>query len=556
MRQTKFDHWPKGVPESLPVVTNTLDDNLRNAARTVPQKTALIYYGATKTYAQLDTDVTCLAAHLQSVCGVKKGDRVGVYMQNAPQFVVAFYGVIRAGGVIVPINAMHLTEELDYICKNAGIRTLIAAQDVIRNIIPLMDAEAVDHVIATHYGSELPENLPFGVPDSIAAPYVALPSGVTDWAAIMEVDTAFEPVTLAPEDRCIMPYTSGSTGRGKGCVHTHQSAQHAINCIAEWFGYTGEEVHLGATPMFHIVGMQGIMNVSISKGATVIIMSRWDRVAAADMIARYKATTWCTVPTAVIDLLNTPNLVASDLASLDLIYGGGSAMPEAVAKRLRDLTDLEFVEVYGMTESMGPVTHNPFDAPKSGCVGIPVMNTDLLLLDPDTLTPVSIGEVGEIAIHGPQIMQSYWDNPTADAESFTENDGKRFLRTGDLATQDVQGNIVIVDRLKRMINASGYKVWPAEVEAHLYHHPAIAEACVIGAKDAYRGETVKALVVLKKDAKLEAADFKNWAQGQMAAYKVPRVVDVVESLPKSAAGKILWKDLQDQQNAKDSHTSA
>lgn len=551
MTHPNFDHWPAGVQVTLPPVTHTLDDNLRHAASTAPNKAALIFYGATKTYAQLDAEVTSVAAHLQSVCGVNKGDRVGVYMQNAPQFVVAFYGVIRAGGTVVPINAMHVTDELAYICENAGIRTLIAAQDLMHNISPLMDAGSLDHVIATHYGSELPDSLPIGVPDAIAAPFVALPSGVTDWAAVMATDVPFDPVPLAPEDRCIMPYTSGSTGRGKGCVHTHQSALHGVNCIDEWFGYTGDEVHLGATPMFHIVGMQGIMNVSIAKAATVLIMSRWDRNAAAALIARYGATVWCTVPTAVIDLLNTEGLAANDLASLNLVYGGGSAMPDAVAKRLYDLTGLEFVEVYGMTESMGPVTHNPADNPKSGCVGIPVMNTDLLLLDPDTLTPVAAGEVGEITICGPQIMQSYWDNPGADAETFIERDGRRFLRTGDLARQDAQGNIVIVDRLKRMINASGYKVWPAEVESHLYHHPAIAEVCVIGTKDAYRGETVKALAVLKKGATLEAADFTAWAQGQMAAYKVPRVLELVESLPKSAAGKVLWKDLQEQQNAKD-----
>ena len=306
--------------------------------------------------------------------------------------------------------------------------------------------------------------------------------------------------------------------------------------------------------MFHIVGMQGVMNVAIATGATIAIMSRWDRHAAAAIIAQNRVSDWATVPTAVIDLLNTEGLVAEDLASMRLIYGGGSAMPEAVAKRLDDLTGLKFVEVYGMTETMGPVTHNPMDAPKAGCVGIPVMNTKLRLLDPETLVPVPVGEVGEVVISGPQVMQGYWENSSADAEALITIDGAQYLRTGDLAYADADGNIHIVDRLKRMINASGYKVWPAEVEARLYQHPAIAEACIISTKDDYRGEAVKAVVVLRQGADLDAQELTTWAKDHMAAYKVPRLLDVVESLPKSAAGKVLWRQLQDEEDARAKET--
>jgi fatty-acyl-CoA synthase len=242
-------------------------------------------------------------------------------------------------------------------------------------------------------------------------------------------------------------------------------------------------------------------------------------------------------------------LEAGDLASMRLIFGGGSAMPEAVAARLHDLTGLNFVEVYGMTETMGPVTNNPIQAPKAGCVGIPAMHTDVRLLDPDTLKSVAIGDVGEVVVSAPQVMLSYWNNAEADAETFIDIGGARFLRTGDLAWEDVAGNLYIVDRLKRMISASGYKVWPAEVEARLYQHPAIAEVCVISAKDDYRGETVKAVAVLRPGMTLEAGEFADWAQTQMAAYKVPRLLDVVDSLPKSAAGKVLWRTLQDRQDA-------
>lgn len=556
MTQTHLSHWPKGVPQSLPAATHTLDDNLRRSAERHPDKVALNFYGAATRYDELDQQVTDIAAYLQSVCGVQKGDRVGLYMQNAPQFVAGFYGVIRAGGVVVPINAMHLTDELAYICENAQIKTLLTAQDLVKNIMPLVASGTVKHVIAAHYavaltGAHNGEQAGIDIPAVVKAPVIPLPDGITDWADMTSADVALAPVMLSPQDTCAIPYTSGSTGRAKGCVHTHQTALHGVDAIAHWFGYTGDEIHLGVTPMFHIVGLQGIMNVAISMGATIVIMSRWDRQSAARLIAQQGVTTWCTVPTAVIDLLNTPDLVPQDLSSLRLVYGGGSAMPEAVAERLNDMTGLEFIEVYGMTETMGPISHNALDEPKAGCVGMPVMDTVVHLLDPETQAPVAQGEVGEIAVSGPQVLLSYWQNPQADAESFVTIDGKRFLRTGDLARADTSGRLHIVDRLKRMINASGYKIWPAEVEARLYQHPAIAEVCVIGRKDAYRGETVKAVAVLKPGATLDAKDLTTWAQSQMAAYKVPRALEVVDSLPKSAAGKVLWQDLQARETSKD-----
>ena len=551
MSQSKFDHWPPGVPTHLPPVTRTLDDNLRRAAAESPDKTALIYYGAGKTYAALDVEVTKIAAYLQTACGVAKGDRVGLYMQNAPQFIAAFYGVIRAGAIVVPINAMHRSDEVAYICNDAEVRTVLTAQDVVDQLLPLITAGELEHVIAAHYAAELLETTMIELPDIITAPFAPLPAGVEDWAEVMAADLPFDAPDLAPDDLCALPYTSGSTGRGKGCVHTHRTALQGVDCIAAWFGYGGDEVHLGATPMFHIVGMQGIMNVAISTAATFVIMSRWDRKAAASLIKQNNVTSWSTVPTAVIDLLNTEGLVASDLRSMRLIFGGGSAMPEAVAARLKNLTGLDFVEVYGMTETMGLVTNNPVHAPKAGCVGIPAMQTEVRLLDPDTLKPVALGEVGEVVVCAPQVMLSYWKNVAANTETFLDLDSKRFLRTGDLACEDAAGNLYIVDRLKRMINASGYKVWPAEVETRPYQHPAIAEVCVISAKDVYRGETVKAVAVLRPGMTLEAGEFAEWAQTHMAAYKVPRLLEIVESLPKSAAGKVLWRILQDQQDKGD-----
>ncbi|MBT27066.1 MAG: hypothetical protein CML60_11825 [Rhodobacteraceae bacterium] len=252
----------------------------------------------------------------------------------------------------------------------------------------------------------------------------------------------------------------------------------------------------------------------------------------------------------LIDFLNRDDLQEDDLATLRVLWGGGIAMPQAIAQKLQDMTGLTFLEGYGMTETIAPTTANPPHLPQAQCGGIPVFNTDIAIVDPDTLSPMPTGEVGEILISGPQVMLGYWNNPEADAETFIQLNGQRFLRSGDLGRVTDQGYLYIVDRLKRMINASGYKVWPTEVEAKLYHHPAIEEACIISTHDDYRGETVKAVVVLKPGASLTAKELSKWAHDQMAAYKVPRVLEVVDALPKSGSGKVLWRELQENENAK------
>ncbi|WP_370205669.1 long-chain-fatty-acid--CoA ligase [Pararhodobacter marinus] len=540
--------WPEDVPKDIAPIAHTLDDNLRRAAARHPDKAALVFYGRVTSYADLDDQVSRIAGYLQSRCQVLKGDRVGLYMQNAPQFVAGFYGIIRAGGVVVPINAMNLTEETDYIVENAGIRTLLAAQDRVAQLVPLVTSDILDHVIVATYADALPQPVPEGVPAVIAAPHQALPTGFVAWPDMLGAEAAPEAVAIAPTDLCVMPYTSGSTGKGKGCMHTHQTTLHAAACMFEWFGIGGDDVYLAAAPMFHVVGLQAGMNVPIATGGTIVILPRWDREIAAGLIRDFGVTAWPTVPTAIIDFLNRPGLKDDDLKTLRRIWGGGIAMPAAVAEKLHALTGLSFLEGYGMTETIAPATANPVHKPKTQCGGVPTLNTDVVIADAETQAPLPVGEIGEILIAGPQIMLGYWNNAEADAETFVMIEGKRFLRSGDLGRMDDEGYIYIVDRLKRMINASGYKVWPTEVESHLYRHPAIAEACVIGTNDPYRGETVKALVVLKPSASLDAKGLADWAHTEMAAYKVPRVLEIVGELPKSGSGKVLWRQLQDIEN--------
>ena len=291
-----------------------------------------------------------------------------------------------------------------------------------------------------------------------------------------------------------------------------------------------------------------VMHTSIYCGATLVIMPRWDRDLAGRLISRYQVTTWTNIPTMVIDLLGSPNFASYDLSSLAYIGGGGAAMPQAVAQRLLEQYGLRYSEGYGLTETAAPSHANPPDHPKQQCLGIPFMSTDARVIDPDTLQELPVGEQGEIIIHGPEVFEGYWKRPEATEAAFIEFEGKRFFRSGDLGRMDEDGYFFLTDRLKRMINASGFKVWPAEVEALMFRHPAVQEACIIAAKDSYRGETVKAVVVLRPTHQhTTEQEIIDWCRENMAVYKVPRIVQFVSALPKSGSGKVMWRLLQEKE---------
>jgi fatty-acyl-CoA synthase len=315
-----------------------------------------------------------------------------------------------------------------------------------------------------------------------------------------------------------------------------------------WHGVPPEATLLGVAPFFHVTGMQGGMNGPLYNGNTVVLLTRWDRDVAAQCVQRYGVTTWSAVPTLVQDFFLNPRLEQYDVSSIRRLSGGGAAMPPAVAERL-EKHGITYTEGYGLTETMAPTHVNPIDHPKKGCLGVPIFEVESRVIDPETGRELSQGETGEIVTRGPQVFQGYWKKPEDTAQAFIELDGKQFFRTGDLGRIDVEGYFFIVDRLKRMINASGFKVWPSEVEAQLYQHPAVVEACVIGTRDAHRGETVKALIVLRPEwrGRIEPQEICDWSRDNMAAYKIPRVVEFVESLPKSGSGKIMWRELQERE---------
>jgi fatty-acyl-CoA synthase len=554
MEPLHYKHWPKGVPRFVTLPATSLAYNLEVSAARYPEKTVISYYGSSLSYDQLKSEVDALAGYLQQRCGVKKGDRVLLDMQNCPQFIVAYYAIMRANAVVVPANPMNLTEELRHYVEDAGISVTICARELFPQIEPLMGAGGLEYAIVADYGDYVTESTDIPIPDffRISASKPAI-DGVKSWKEVLTAGLKPGPLLAGPDDLAAICYTSGTTGKPKGCMHTHSSLMATTAIPSVWQHLSCQDVSLGVVPFFHVTGMQILMNMSIYIGAEIVVMTRWDRELALILIERYEVTNWTNIPTMVIDLFASPNFKSDSLKSLRYIGGGGAAMPEAVAKRLYELTGFSYVEGYGLTETAAPTHSNHESRPKRQCLGIPLCNTEALVMNPETYEALGPNQTGEIVSRGPQIFKGYWNNPKATQECFVEIDGKMFFRTGDLGYYDDDGYFFIVDRLKRMINASGFKVWPAEVESIMYGHPDILEACIISTEDAHRGETVKAFVVLKETSdkkKITARDIIDWCRERMAAYKYPRLVEFIDELPKTGSGKVQWRLLQEMEKAK------
>jgi len=556
-----FKIWPRRLPRAVIAPETSLWFNLEVTARRFPNRTAYLFFGRALTYRQLHDEAVALAGWLQRA-GVQAGDRVAVYLQNCPQFPIALYAVLRADAVVVPVNPMNKADEVQHYISDPETKVVICSADLAATVeaanAALPEHARVRAIVATRYS----DTMPAGTIAEADAPPPAmeqwlrsdppLPAGCTRWLDAIGERLAPTPARAGPDDLALLPYTSGTTGLPKGCMHTHRTLMH--NCVGGAWGYAGgpEPIVLGVVPMFHITGMLYSVLGSVYSGATVVVMPRWDRELAGRLISARRISHWVCIPTMVIDLFGSPNYKSFDLSSLRSISGGGAAMPHAVAERLRDEFGLTFAEGYGLTETAAPSHSNPPERAKLQCLGIPIFSVDSRVVDPLTLQELPPGETGEIITRGPMVFTGYWKHPEATAAAFIEFDGRKFFRTGDLGRMDEEGYFFMTDRLKRMINASGFKVWPAEVEMLLYKHPAVQEACIISARDPYRGETVKAVVVLRADArgKTTADDIVAWSREHMAAYKVPKIVEFVDSLPKSGSGKVMWRLLQDQESAR------
>jgi fatty-acyl-CoA synthase len=525
--------------------------NVEVSAARYPDKPFIVFYDAALTFAQFMDAAERLAGVLQAR-GVKKGDRVLLVMQNSPQFVIAYYAILRADAVVVPVSPMSVTADLDHYLHDSGARVALVGQEIYPQLQSLV-ATRLDAVIVAAYSDYIAASTTLRLPEAVAAPRQTIADDKVElWIDALASDGRATPMTAQAHDLAVIPYSSGTTGRPKGCMLTHANLMHTMisNCV--WFGCSSETTHLCVLPFFHVTSMQAGMNGPLYLGGTIVLMSRWDREVAAELIQRYRPHMWTAIATMVIDFLANPNVQQFDLSSLAQVNGGGAAMPAAVGEKLHQLIGAPYVEGYGLTETVAPTHINPVHRPKLQCLGIPIFNTDSRIIEPDTQKELPPNTVGEIVTCGPQVFQGYWRNEEATRAAFIELDGKRFLRTGDLGYVDDEGYFFLVDRLKRMINASGYKVWPAEIEALMYQHPAIQEACVIAARDAHRGETVKALVVVRAAHKgnVTEQDIIEWSRQSMAAYKHPRIVQFVESLPKSATGKVQWRVLQEAELAR------
>ena len=553
-----YKFWPKRLPHAITPPATPLWDNLAVNARRYPDKAALVFMGTVFTYAQVIHTVEQLAAKLYTL-GVRKGDRVVLSMQNCPQLVMAHFAILRANAVVVPVNPMNRAEELKHYITDPDARVAITTADLAAelaqasNALPV--AERLQHLVVTHFtdGFDAGAAHADAIPEAWQAWLLArhdLPTldggQVHPWSDATTGQGAAPACEVSGSDMALLPYTSGTTGLPKGCVHLHSSLMHNAVAGSLWGTATPESVVLCVVPMFHITGMVSVMHTAIYTGGTLVIMPRWDRDLAGRLISRYKVSNWTNIPTMVIDLLASPRFAEYDLSSLVYMGGGGAAMPQAVAQRLLDNYGLRYVEGYGLTETAAPSHSNPVDDPKQQCLGIPFMSTDARVIDPDTLQEMPVGEQGEIIMHGPEVFQGYWKRPDATAQAFIEFEGKKFFRSGDLGRMDEDGYFFLTDRLKRMINASGFKVWPAEVEALMFRNPAVQEACIISTQDAYRGESVKAVVVLRASHKdTTEQQMIDWCRDNMAVYKVPRTVQFVDTLPKSGTGKVMWRALQE-----------
>ena len=531
-------HYPAGLGASLEYPNIPLYRLLQDSARRFPDRTAIVAYDgetgretASKTYWALDDESSRLAAALASM-GVLKGDRVAYSLQNSLSLVVSFYGILKAGAVPVPCNPMYKADELSHQLDDSGASTIICDTQSLPVVGQVREQTALHRVVVSDV-AEAPENA-YSLNDLVAQhePLAHLPD--------------IEPA----DDLALLPYTGGTTGVPKGAMLTHAGMVANAIQFSRWFDYQpGEEVFIAALPLSHIGGIAGVMSVPVAVGGTIVLFRRFHPQGVLKAIESYGATRFLGVPTMYINLLGLlgqPDSSRYDLSSLGPSRTSAAPLPEAVKEAFDKVVGREvLIEGYGLTET-SPLTHvNPPQRARLGSIGVPLPDTDARVVDPDDRTKeLAVGEVGELALRGPQVMQGYWKRPDATAEVMLDG----WFHTGDLARVDDDGYFYIVDRIKDVINAAGFKVWPREVEEILYRHPLVHMAAVAGTADPYRGETVKATIVLKDDTPQPEETIRDsliaHCRSQLAAYKVPRIIEFRDSLPVSSAGKVLRRELR------------
>lgn len=545
-----FNHWPDRVSKTLTVPETTLYDNLAITAKKYPEKVALHYYGASYTYKQLVEEVDSLAGFLQQQLHVQKGDRILLFMQNSPQFIIGLFAILRVRAIAVPINPMSTPKDMVFYIEDGQINHALVSQELYEKVKPLHEQKQLHTIVVATYSDYIRVEHALGeIPPEVVAERMSFPYTIP-WQEAIQAGVIPSPYDGDSEDIALIPYTSGTTGLPKGCVHTNKTVQANTVGAFHWLNMTPDAVALATLPLFHVTGLVHSGLTPIFAGSTIVLLTRWDRDYTIKAMEKYHVSHWINISTMVIDFLANPRVHDYDLSSLDVVGGGGAPLPKAVGEQLHAVTGLEYVEGYGLSETMSHTHFNPPHRPKLQCLGVPAFDVDARVIDTETGEELTVGEEGELVVHGPQLFKGYYNQEEETDSSHVTIDDKRFFKTGDIVTMDEEGYFFLVDRVKRMINAAGFKVWPSEVESILYKHEAVQQACVVRAFDSKRGETVKALIILRDTfrEKITAKDIIEWSKKQMAAYKYPRIVEFRDSFPMTSSGKILWRELQEKMN--------
>ena len=540
--------YPQGLPAECAVLQPTGLAAFNNTASSLPDNPAIHYFDGTLTYGEIDKASSSLAAGFTQM-GVKKGDRIIVQLQNIPQFLIALYGSWKVGAAVVPLNPMYKERELAFYAKDSGARVFVTMESCGEDARKAMQGTDVRHLITTseldylHVTGEWPVVLQHSARVHV--------DGATDLVALLrEYEGACVPTTdVCPEDIAYVTYTSGTTGPPKGAMNTHGNLAYACSAYRLAYHMTAEDRVLAMAPFIHVTGSSCLLAVATLVGAPVIACFRFEPGEILRLIEKWRATYTNGPLTAYISMLNHPSIRERDLSSLHKALSGGAPVAPGVAREFEEVTGHYLHNTYGLTETTSPGILTPIGAKgpvddETGAlsVGVPPPGSRAKVVDSETGADLPAGQIGEILLKGPHIVPGYWKKEEETAKAIRDG----WLYTGDVGKMDAEGWFYIVDRKKDLINVSGFKVWPREVEDVLYQNPAVGTACVIGVPDDYRGETVKAFVTPKRgheDVKPE--DLIAFCRQRMAAYKYPRQLDIVDEIPKTASGKMLKRQLRE-----------
>jgi len=544
--QKNYDY---NVPKTIQYPKFPIQDMVHIAAATFPHKAATNFYGTEITFRQIRSQILRMANALMNL-GVKKGDRVGLALPNCPQYVVAYYAALSTGAIVVNLNPMYTYGELKFMMENSGLQTLFTFDGALPVMRPLAKELGLKNVIITKVTDYI-QGLPISTAKSLD-----LEAGWHHFSDLLasSVDESLPKVNVSYEDPALIQFTGGTTGLPKGALLTHSNVVAAVfqsnlwgNSITTYVPHAERSV-IAVIPYFHIYGNTCCMNWSMFNAGTQILFPRFDLEEFLAIIANFSSITYFpAVPTMVMAIVNHPKAAEMDLgARIRLLTTGGAPMPVELIQKVKDM-GIFFGEGWGMSETSSVGISSPILRHKTGSIGCPVPDNDVRLVDVETgLVDVKQGEPGELLIKGPSVMKGYWNNPEETANQLKDG----WLSTGDIAQMDEDGYFYIVDRKKDMIIAGGFNIYPREVDEVLFQHPKIAEAVSAGVPDAYRGETVKAFIVLKPGETATEKEIIAFCKEKLAPYKVPKLVEFRSELPKSAVGKVLRKILRDEEMAK------